>query len=312
MRRVSLFSLRGVPSLEWGIWGVAVLLLAMLANPLSADQMQLNMNDGTIKDFPSVQVLEGKPDQNGVFMLSISMQPGGEGFPVELSRIQSLQFGDRGQGRSFDLALKNGATVDIYSGSVMVSYQNGQFMAIPSAGGQPSPIAIDRVAYLKPPSAPMTTPTPSISDSDLYNGGGSDMNFSDSDYEDYGDYEDYSDASSSGSYNGNSGTSSGMSFQPGRHVQAVEENSVLFNLLQGFFSMIYLGGCIWLIVWCFKEGDVSAGVANIIGAFCCAFIPLYYAFAKYDGPAKPLLCLLVLMPWLSFCVMMGIVGSMMN
>lgn len=255
-----------------GLLAFAVVLATGVAR---ADQASIAGANGQPANFPQVMVESGAKDASGQLVLMIVPAPGQAAAPLPIGRIQSISFGNAGEGRAFDVTLAvDGGGTSVHPGTTLLSYSAGQFSAIPTGGSQPFPIPAARIVTIAPGSAqlapaaePAQEETPSFSNDDFAadDGAGGDAAAPDGGDE-FGGSEDFGSMSASDKGLAAAIIGGGI--------------AILVGLL--IFAVSVLVTTIWLIVWCFMEGDVSGGILLIF----CGPAKYYYGLLKYDGKGK--------------------------
>ncbi|MCB2156253.1 hypothetical protein KQI84_15360 [bacterium] len=295
----------------------ALLLVCMLIPMIAgADRLVVDMKDGTSNTFDNVIIHSAELDADNHLVLNVKPSPDAATYPVELSRVISLEIGDNGEGRTYHLATPTQVGGRrVYENVTILGYKDGEFQLIPENRTQAFPLKGTAVITMQPgeskgnhpafDAAPLPDTYKNYQESNLgydrNNLPGAEMNPSGDWNEGVAGYDTISedgDASDTGS--------SEMPDELSRILDSIlndggsEEISIAGMILSGGIFILFLGTWIWCLIHAITDESESRWVRILvlICCCCCSLTKVWYAFSQYEGKGKSLLRVLVVVEFL--------------
>jgi hypothetical protein len=280
---------------------IVILTLAALPRMARADDLTTVMPDGSTKAFPGVVVEKLQKDGSGKGWLLVRFGEGAS-HPVELTRVQSIAFGDAGAGRQYNISVGDSSRQEAFTGATFFRFQGGNFEAKPPEETAHYWLPPGRILTmeLSQPLAPATggapaAPTPAAEDDLFANapaGGAPDP---------------FAAAGSADSSGGTAGYSGSSTPSPDDIEKLISPGvMLLLRIIQGLLSILSLTTTIWVCAHAISKGETTYAILT----FCCCNILKYvYGFGKYDGAGKKVLVTLLIVELLLIVVFVGIAVS---
>ncbi|MCC6547026.1 hypothetical protein IT570_07645 [Candidatus Sumerlaeota bacterium] len=271
------------------LWFAHVVLL-VTAGRLPADTIVYLMPDGSTKTFPGVIVEKGLRNPDGTYWLQVRF-PDGQSHAVEMARVQRIEFGDRGEGRKFNIRVGSGLSPnEIYNESTIFKYDQARFEAMPPEESEHYLLTVEHLNTFEltvPLPSPLgATPPPVEQSDDLLAESPSGAPFTSGDAE-TGDGNDDEDDSSPRIGSSRFGGSPLSGFADGPSGPA----GIALKILYGLVSIITMVTWIWLLIYLFSQGEIMNAVFLILCG--CLFLKYYFA-TRYDGSHRAVLMGLLL------------------
>ncbi len=254
-------------------WVGLFALLVLIIGQAGADQATIVNEQGVANPFPEVTI-EGAAQANGTLVFQVVPPGSGQGWPLPVSRIQSISFGANGEGTKFNLTLMDeGGGVLEHPDTTFLSFDGTLFQAMPSGSTQAFGIPANRVVS-------MTRPAMSFGNSGLARpvataplpeSTGPDFDAADASGTEEFTFDEPEEPS----------TEELMALVGvGAAVGGILLILVIVNLIS---LVLWLGTAVWMTVHAAQEGEWL----QIAGMWllCCGYGPMkcYYAWTKYDG-----------------------------
>ena len=265
---------------------IVIISLAAVPRIASADDLTTVMPDGSTKAFPGVVVEKLQKDGSGKDWLLVRFGEGAS-HPVELSRVQSIVFGDAGAGRQYNVTVGDTSRQEAFTGATFFRFQGGNFEAKPPEetthyGLPPGRILTMELSQPLPAAAGGATaaPTPAAEDDLFANAAAG------------GTPDPFAAAGS-----GDSGAAAPDGSGPTPSAQYGNDIEGELNALMAKAMGVLVGACalllisfttwLWLVIYSFQKGNTAEGIILIV--LCWCFLAKLYYMRNYEGSNKGLL-----------------------
>jgi len=268
------------------ICAVVLLWIVSWVAHAPADDLRVMMGDGQVRNYSGAEVKSAVAGPDGV-RLMVALEAGGEAYPLELARVQTIQFTE--DNRRFRMTLRsqnNGAPNEVYNDVRLVAYQGGYLLAVPPGAGGSYPIDVTRLIGLdpgtpasgnaRPPQSGPPTGPPTGSQQYATTQPGERDSWDDS----WGEDDDWDDIDfSSGSF---------YDLLRTIHEQSQAEMNALQKFVDFFscwLTLFFIAATIWTFIAAIQQKDVIFAI--LIPVTCC--IPIarwYFSLARYEGGSK--------------------------
>lgn len=283
-----------------------VLMIGLLVSPTlcGADALRAWV-EGVERSYEDVKVMQVQRQETDSLVL-VRMQDG-EVYPLELSRILEIRFGDGTNGAKMNISLGPTESLLEFPGSTVISYQENAFFARES--GDPTLYRLNaaNVAGMTATEEATgeTQENPWAEDSPIASMFANTEGLTESELEGVKSVEDYLRRQM-----GQGGDSEltdeerQQIAQAEQAMQALGQTSLAIGILGIVYMILFFTTLIWMVVWAFGNDQVAWGVGLLATLPCCIGMmagivvsntPLKGLFlSKYSGAAKPLLSGLVI------------------
>ena len=285
----------------------AVLLFVAIPLGSRADRLVVDMKDGTSNTFDNVIIHSAEFAPGDGLVFNVKPNPEAASYPVELSRVVSIEVGENGQGRAYHLAAnRKGGGRNVYENVTVVGYKNGEFRLIPQDSTQVFPLDGTVVIAIQPAgsqgnhAAFGAAPLPDS----WKNFQAGNLGY---------DRQNQPVASTEPVVFDESEEAEPDELDEGPRINSIEDlvQLILTNAendtrpqwvrrtvtaLRAIVSSLSIATLVWCLIGVFMEDRKDKWLIAILLIICCCgwFVKVWYAFARYDLGAKLWLRVLII------------------
>lgn len=261
--------------------------------------------DGVERSFPDVKVMQIQ--RQGADALVFVRMADGQAYPLELSRVLDIQFGQGGNGAVFNVSLGPPENPLAFPNARVLAYRNGAFFAREQGDNTLYRLNAADVAGMTATEGSDDVPAanPWADDSPIASMFANTEGLSESELEGVKSVEEYLRRNMSGNQNGELTDEERRQIEEAEKAfQAIGQTGLLFGILGIVYMIIFFATLIWIVVWAFGNEETGWAIGLLATLPCCVAIlggfivsntPLKGLFlSKYRGGMKPLLVGLVI------------------